>query len=46
MDEQNQNFTIFGIKLWFSKLQKNSQIFIIDKLKNNNQSSEIVEFQK
>ena len=22
MDEQNQNFPIFGIKLWFSKLKK------------------------
>ena len=54
MDEQNQNLLIFGIKLWFSKLKKNSklynfenhQISIIDKLKKNNQSSEIVEFQK
>ena len=42
MNEQNQNLTIFGIKLWFSKLEKknskfynfeNHQISIIDKLK-------------
>ena len=49
MDEQNQNLTIFGIKLWFSKLKKklpNFKISIIDKLKKNNQSSEIVEFQR
>ena len=54
MEEQNQNLPIFGIKLWFSKLKKNSQILIfrkssisiIDELKKNNQSSEIVEFQK
>ena len=26
IDEQNQNWTIFEIKLWFSKLKKNSQI--------------------
>ena len=46
MDEQNQNLPIVWIKLWFSELKKNSQISIIDKLKKNNQSSEIVEFQK
>ena len=55
MDEQNQNLSIFGIKLWFSKLKnkfpkfynfENHQIFIIDKLKKNNQISEIVEFRK
>ena len=37
MDEQNQNLPIFGIKLWFSKLKKKIA---------NDQSSEIVEFQK
>ena len=50
MDEQNQKLPIFEIKLWFSKLKNNSkfynfeshQISIIDKLKKNNQSSEIV----
>ena len=46
MDELNQNLPIFGIKLWFSKLKKKFHIFIIDKLKKNNQSSEIVEFPK
>ena len=54
MDEQNQNLPIFGIKLWFSKLKKNSQILKFRKSSNfpywqiqkNNQSSEIVEFQK
>ena len=58
MDEQNQNLPIFEIKLKFSKLKKkfqkfpkfynfeNHQISIIDKLKNNNKISEIVEFQK
>ena len=42
MDEQNENLSIFGIKLWFSKLKKkncklynfeNHQISIIDRLK-------------
>ena len=55
MDEQNQNLPIFGIKLWFSKLKKKFPNFKISKiikfslltnLKKNNQSSEIVEFQK
>ena len=58
VDEQNQNLPFFGIKLLFSKLKKkfqkipkfynfeNHRISIIDKLKKNNQISEIVEFQK
>ena len=58
MDKQNQNFPIFGIKLWFSKLEKkfqkfpkfynfeNHQISGIDKLKKNNQLSDVFEFQK
>ena len=55
MDEQNQNLPIFGIKLWFSKLKKKIPNFTISKIikfplltnsKKNNQSSEIVEFQK
>ena len=58
MDEQNQNFPIFEIKLWFSKLKKNSKNFpnfIISKIikfplltnsKKNNKISEIAEFQK
>ena len=41
MDEQNQNLTTFGIKLWFSKLKKNPQFYnfenhqisVIDKVK-------------
>ena len=32
MDEQNQNFPIFGIKLWFSKLKKKIQNFTISKI--------------
>ena len=32
MDEQNQNFPIFGIKLWFSKLQKKFPNFKISKI--------------
>ena len=32
MDEQNQNFTTFGIKLWFSKLQKKFPNFKISKI--------------
>ena len=27
MDEQNQNLPIFGIKLWLSRLKKNSKNF-------------------
>ena len=58
MDEQNRNLPIFGIKCWFSKLEKNSKNvpnFTISKInefplltnsKKNNQIFEIVEFQK
>ena len=55
MDEQNQSLPIFGIKLWFSELKKKFPNFKISKIikfplltnsKKNNQSSEIVEFQK
>ena len=55
IDEKNQNFPIFGIKLWFSRLKKKFPNFKISKnikftlltnSKKNNQSSEIVEFQK
>ena len=55
IDKQNQNLPIFAIKLWFSKLKKKLKNFKISKVMNfplltnskkNNQSSEIVEFQK
>ena len=54
MDEQNQNFPIFRIKLWFFKLQKKIPNLKISKIikfllltnTKKNQSSEIVEFQK
>ena len=55
MDEQNQNWPMFGIKLWFSELKKKFPNFKISKIikfplltnsKKNNQKSEIVEFQK
>ena len=52
MDEQNQNLPIFGIKLWFSELKKKTQILkfrkssIFHYWQKNNQSSQIVEFQK
>ena len=55
IDEQNQNLPIFGITLWFSKLERKLPNFKISKIINiplltnsnkNNQSSEIVEFKK
>ena len=54
-DEQNQNLPIFGIKLWFSRLKKNSKNFLnftiskivefslLRKSKKNYEISEIVE---
>ena len=57
MNEQNQNLPIFGIKLWFSRVKKNSKNFphfTISKIiefplltnSKKNQISEIVECQK
>ena len=58
MDEQNQNFPIFGIKLWLSRLKKNSKNFpnytiskiiefpLLTNSKINYQISEIVECRK
>ena len=56
IDELNQNLPIFEIKLWFFRFQifrfpkfynfENYRISILEKLKKNNQISEIVEFQK
>ena len=34
MDEQNQHLPIFGIELWFSKLEKKIQIFQFRKSSN------------
>ena len=56
-DEQNQNLPIFGIKLWFSRLKKNSKHFpnfTISKIiefsllrnKKNYEISKIVECQR
>ena len=57
IDEQNKNFRIFKIKIWFSKFKKkiqkfpkfynfDHQISIIDKLKKNNKIFEIWQFLK
>ena len=55
--EQNQNLPIFGVKFWFYKFKKKSNNFPnftisriikfpLSKNSDNNQISEIVEFQK